>query len=765
MRLPISLLAAALLAIPAVPASAASDARPQIVNGTPAAITDAPWQVALMKVTPFGTPPREQFCGGSVLSATWVVTAAHCVDYEDDPRGLWILAGTAALPPIGDPTATRYAVDAILVHPSWQSDVHRNDIALLRLRTPLPIDGVTIAPIAIPEFPDWPAKGTPGLITGWGDTNPDRAASEPIYANTLQKAQVEVLAGPADATCGNYEAGSATVRGYDPVTMLCAGTTTPPLVDSCQADSGGPLAIQRDGTWYLAGIVSWGQGCSIPGYPGLYARVTTYAKWIRDSMQPGKIGSVAISVPASQSIHCAYLYRPEGDAGPVSRLCSDGGTSLTLPLVSPGRYLLQTTYLNEYGVDSWYSSSGARATREEATPITVKAGPPTRVRTGAIIGSTLRIDLPAATASIPAETICVDVHAVGEERPETTSCKEAGATSILVRKLPVGEYQIDVVNNYPGSPYADGWYAGSRLAVRQDEASVVRTVTSTTLPVAMPLQPGARISGRVSGGGSDPVYTVEVYLRGYAQPIQTQVVVQEGTFVATSLLPGSYLVSASHFYGLGLTQWWQGASGQEEATPIAVAEGAAVTGIDLALPPAGAVTGVITGPGGAAPEPDAELVVSAWRDGAVVSTSAVDPWFGIYFIGYLSPGSVRVQITDRKGIYAPAWYGGGTGTPIDIVGGKVSQERDISLELAPRVAIEGTRNAGRVVVSGSVVEIQASTVTPWVRMQGAQRFVAADPVPVRADGTFRWTLKTGKAVSVYVTAGDVTSTRVRVSAR
>lgn len=765
MRLPISLLAAALLAIPAVPASAASDARPQIVNGTPAAITDAPWQVALMKVTPFGTPPREQFCGGSVLSATWVITAAHCVESETNPNNFWILAGTAALPPIGDPAATRYAVDAILIHPSWQTDVYRNDIALLRLRTPLPIDGVTIAPIAIPEFADWPAKGTPALITGWGDINPVRMPPEPIYADTLQKAQVDVLAGPGEARCGNYEAGSATVRGYDPVTMLCAGTTTPPLVDSCQADSGGPLAIQRDGTWYLAGVVSWGQGCSTPGFPGLYARVTTYAKWIRESMQPGKTGSVAITVPATQSIHCASLYRAGRNAGRVSRLCSDGGTSLTLPLVSPGRYLLKTTYLNDYGVDSWYSASGPRATREEATPITVKAGPATRVRTGAIIGSALRIDLPAATASIPAETLCVDVHAAGEELPETSACKEAGATSILVRSVPVGEHQIDVVNKYPESPYANGWYAGSRMTVLQSEATVVRTVAGTTLPVTMPLPLGARISGRVSGAGTDGAFSVGVYLPGYAPPLQAVMVDQEGRFEAASLLPGSYLIGASDVNGLGLAQWWQGASGQEQATPIAVAEAAVVTGIDVALPPAGAVLGALTGPGGATLDPDAELVVSAWRDGAVVSTNEVYALLGIYFIGYLSPGSVRVQITDRKGIYAPAWYGGGTGTPIDIVGGKTSQDRDISLELAPRVAIEGARDAGRVVISGSIVEVSASTVTPWVRMQGAQRFVAADPVPVRADGTFRWTLETGKAVSVYVTAGDVTSTRVRVSAR
>lgn len=765
MHLLVPLVAAALLAIPAASA-AASEAQPQIINGSPAAIEDAPWQVALMKATPWRMPPREQFCGGSVLSATWVITAAHCVEYESDPGNFWILAGTAQLPATGDLAPTRYAVDAILIHPSWQTGAFRSDIALLRLRTPLPIDGVTIAPIAIPGFADWPAKGTPALITGWGDTNPVRTPPEPIYADTLQKAQVEVLAGPADARCGHYEVGSSTVRGYDRVTMLCAGTTSPPMVDSCQGDSGGPLAIQRDGTWYLAGVVSWGQGCAAPGYPGLYARVTTYAKWIREAMRPNATGSLKITVPESQSIGCAYLYRAGASDEAVSSLCADGGASLTLPLVWPGRYLLRTTYLDDYGVESWYSASGPRATREEATAITVMAGPATRVATRAVRGSAMRVDLPAATASIAAGTLCVSVAAAGSDTEwRGSACKDARATSILVPRLPVGDHQITVRNIYPASPYANGWYAGSRLVALQDEATTVRTTTNSTASVTMPLSLGARISGRVSAAGASSAIYVGVYALGYALPLQSPPVDEAGRYEAVSLLPGSYLVGATDEIGLGLARWWQDASGQEESTPIAVAEGAVVTGIDLALPPAGAATGTITDPGGVALEPEAELVVSAWRDGAVINTSEVYAPTGLYFIGYLSPGSVRLQVTDRKGIYAPAWYGGGTGTPVDIVAGRMLEGLDVTLALAPRVTIEGKREGGRVTVSGSVVEVSASTVTPWVRLQGAQRFAAADPVRVRADGTFRWTLRTTKAVSIYVTAGGVTSTRVRVAAR
>lgn len=72
---------------------------------------------------------------------------------------------------------------------------------------------------------------------------------------------------------------------FDPATMVCAGSTSEPAIDTCKGDSGGPLAINVNGTWVLAGVTSFGPepGCGTVALPSVFTRVTAFLGWL----QPG----------------------------------------------------------------------------------------------------------------------------------------------------------------------------------------------------------------------------------------------------------------------------------------------------------------------------------------------------------------------------------------------------------------------------------------------------------------------------------------------
>ncbi len=55
------------------------------------------------------------------------------------------------------------------------------------------------------------------------------------------------------------------------------------FTDTCQGDSGGPIMYysENEQVWVLAGITSYGYGCALPNYPGVYTRVSTYIDWIQ----------------------------------------------------------------------------------------------------------------------------------------------------------------------------------------------------------------------------------------------------------------------------------------------------------------------------------------------------------------------------------------------------------------------------------------------------------------------------------------------------
>ncbi|XP_041098456.1 ST14 transmembrane serine protease matriptase a, partial [Polyodon spathula] len=234
----------------------------RIVGGQNAEEGEWPWQVSLH------VKGAGHTCGASVISNRWLVTAAHCV--QDDAKvkysqaSVWeAYMGLHAQGQLGKLTV-KSNIKRIVPHPNYNTYTFDNDIALMELDSPVTLSSL-IWPICLPESTYVFPAGKSVWITGWGATKEGG-----FGATVLQKAEVRII---NDTVCASLMS-DLTSR------MMCAGVLTGG-VDACQGDSGGPLSsIESNGRLFLAGVVSWGDGCARRNKPGVYTRVTMYRGWI-----------------------------------------------------------------------------------------------------------------------------------------------------------------------------------------------------------------------------------------------------------------------------------------------------------------------------------------------------------------------------------------------------------------------------------------------------------------------------------------------------
>ncbi|WP_237151975.1 S1 family peptidase [Oryzibacter oryziterrae] len=261
--------AACLALSPALAASPSDTAAPAIIGGTEAPSGAWPFVVALEKSSTSNNY-QGQFCGGTLVKANYVVTAAHCVfdDYffQTIPTG-WIkvLAKTQDLSKGG----TRYSVAKISVNPNYNPFTHDYDVAVIKLSSS--VIGVTPAKLVTTSQSGLTAPGVNQYTVGWGNTS----KIDDNYPIKLRQVQVPII---SNATCNK----STSYNGHISDRMICAGFTNG-TKDSCQGDSGGPL-LAKSGSSYntLVGVVSWGQGCAMKNYPGVYSRLgySSINSWI-----------------------------------------------------------------------------------------------------------------------------------------------------------------------------------------------------------------------------------------------------------------------------------------------------------------------------------------------------------------------------------------------------------------------------------------------------------------------------------------------------
>merc|ERR1712135_218683 len=193
---------------------------------------------------------NSHFCGGTIISATHGICASHCVYPANEVKAV----GGAHNIKKAEASQQKIQLTKFLKHPNYRPPFILNDYVV-------PIS----LPPAQPLGQSWMAAGTPVKVCGWGNiAYPGTSYPAELYCVTTKIVD--------NKTCNDRQHYNGGIEDG----MFCAGELNVGGKDACQGDSGGPVTLNGN----VVGAVSWGQGCALPKYPGVYTDVAMYVDWI-----------------------------------------------------------------------------------------------------------------------------------------------------------------------------------------------------------------------------------------------------------------------------------------------------------------------------------------------------------------------------------------------------------------------------------------------------------------------------------------------------
>jgi len=232
---------------------------------------------------PFYVSLRDQgrersFCGGSIISSHWVLTAAHCFKNESgyfrDPQAVEVVIGLNQLPDRSNNNLISeniIPVQKLVAFSKFMPQTFENDIVLLKTSGNLiKSTGIFSKAVRRARQEDGSFLGNHAIVMGHGEEWDGSGSG----TKNLKFVDVKIL---DDYHCKSVH------RYYNPLVQLCAGILSGGS-DSCRGDSGSPLVAKTQQGMIQVGIVSYGRGCARPGLPSVYTKIAYFESFIQHTI-------------------------------------------------------------------------------------------------------------------------------------------------------------------------------------------------------------------------------------------------------------------------------------------------------------------------------------------------------------------------------------------------------------------------------------------------------------------------------------------------